>query len=133
KVPLLRGRTFNTGDTPNSPRVIVVDQTLAEQIFPGEDPIGKRLMVDVGNDEEGYALAEIVGVVARMRFHAFDETAQFPVIYCSMSQAYRSGFGLFVRAESGAASLDKPIRDIVRSIDSAQPVFDVRLMQDRVA
>ncbi|HET9858128.1 MAG TPA: ABC transporter permease, partial [Chthoniobacterales bacterium] len=133
KVPLLRGRTFNTGDTPNSPRVIVVDQTLAEQIFPGEDPIGKRLMVDVGNDEEGYALAEIVGVVARMRFHAFDETVQLPVIYCSMTQAYRSGFGLFVRAGSAPASLEKPIRDIVRSIDSAQPVFDVRLMQDRVA
>ncbi|HJX98693.1 MAG TPA: ABC transporter permease, partial [Chthoniobacterales bacterium] len=67
KVPLLRGRTFNSGDTANSPRVIVVDQTLAEQIFPGDDPIGKRLMVDVGNDEEGYAVAEIIGVVARMR------------------------------------------------------------------
>ena len=132
KVPLLRGRTFNPGDTANSPRVIVIDQALAEQIFPGEDPIGKRLMVDVGNDEEGYAIAEIIGVVARMRFHAFDETAQFPVIYCSMSQAYRPGFGLFVRAGAGAASLEKPIRDVVRSLDPAQPVFDVRLMLDRV-
>ena len=133
KVPLLRGRTFNSGDTASSPRVIVVDQALAEQIFPGEDPIGKRLMVDVGNDEEGYALAEIIGIVARMRFHPLDETVQFPVIYCSMTQAYRSGFGLFVRAQAGAASLEKPIRDIVSSIDPAQPVFDVRLMQDRVA
>jgi predicted permease len=133
KVPLLRGRTFNSGDTASSPRVIVVDQALAEQIFPGEDPIGKRLMVDVGNDEEGYALAEIIGIVARMRFHPLDETVQFPVIYCSMTQAYRPGFGLFVRAQAGAASLEKPIRDIVSSIDPAQPVFDVRLMQDRVA
>jgi Acidobacterial duplicated orphan permease len=133
KVPLLRGRTFNSGDTANSPRVIVVDQTLAEQIFPGDDPIGKRLMVDVGNDEEGYAVAEIIGVVARMRFHPLDENTQFPLIYCSMTQAYRPGFGLFVRAGAGAASLEKPIRDIVRSIDPAQPVFDVRLMQDRVA
>ncbi|MGH8102631.1 MAG: FtsX-like permease family protein, partial [Chthoniobacterales bacterium] len=132
KVPLLRGRTFNAGDSANSPRVIVIDQALAEQIFPGEDPIGKRLMVDVGNDEEGYAIAEIIGVVARMRFHAFDETAQFPLIYCSISQAYRPGFGLFVRAGAGAASVEKPIRDIVRSLDPAQPVFDVRLMQDRV-
>src|SRR5258708_17226701 len=132
KVPLLRGRTFNSGDTASSPRVIVVDQALAEQIFPGEDPIGKRLMVDVGNDEEGYAPAEIIGIVARMRFHPLDETVQFPVIYCSMTQAYRSGFGLFVRAGAGAASLEKPIRDIVRSIDPAQPVFDVRLIHDRV-
>ena len=133
KVPLLRGRTFNSGDTEKSPRVIVVDQTLAEQIFPGEDPIGKRLMVDVGNDDEGYAPAEIIGVVAPMRFHPLDEGAQFPLIYCSLTQAYRSGFGLFVRAGSGAASLEKPIREIVHSLDPAQPVFDVRLMQDRVA
>src|SRR5205085_2374070 len=76
KVPLLRGRTFNTSDTTNSPRVIVVDQTLAEQIFPGEDPIGKRLMADVGNDGESYAPAEIIGVVAPMRFHPIDEAAQ---------------------------------------------------------
>jgi putative ABC transport system permease protein len=133
KVPLLRGRTFNAADTPNSPRVVAVDQALAEQIFPGEDPIGKRLMVDVGNDEEGYAPAEIVGVVARMRFHAFDETVQLPLIYCSMTQAYRPGFGLFVRAGSPGGALEKSIRNAVRSIDPAQPVFDVRLMQDRVA
>ena len=133
KVPLLRGRTFNSGDTEKSPRVIVVDQTLAEQIFPGEDPIGKRLMVDAGNEDEGYAVAEIIGVVAPMRFHPLDETVQLPVIYGSMSQVYRSGFGLFVRAGGGAASLEKPIRDIVHSLDPAQPVYDARLMQDRVA
>ena len=131
--PLLRGRTFNAGDTATSPRVIVIDQTLAEQIFPGEDPIGRRLYVDVGNDGEGYAPAEIIGIAPPMRFHAFDETKRFPVIYCSLAQAYRSGFGLFVRAGARAASLEKPIRDIVSSLDPAQPVFDVRLMQDRVA
>jgi putative ABC transport system permease protein len=132
KVPLLRGRTFNAADTANSPRVIVIDQALAEQYFPGEDPIGKRLNVDVGNDNEGYKFAEIIGVVARMRFHAFDETAPVPVIYCSIAQAYRSGLGLFVRNGPGVKALDKPIRDIVSSIDPAQPVYDVRLMQDRV-
>ena len=51
KVPLLRGRTFNERDTKDSPRVIVIDQAMAEQYFPGEDPIGKRMGVDVGNDE----------------------------------------------------------------------------------
>ena len=133
KVSLLRGRTFNSGDTKTSPRVIVVDQALAEQIFPGEDPIGRRIRVDVGNEDEGYQLAEIIGVVGRMRFHSLDETATpFPVIYCTMTQAYRAGFVLFVRA-GNAGSLEKPIREIVSSIDPAQPVYDFRLMQDRVA
>src|SRR2546430_1331847 len=132
KAPLLRGRTFNKGDTKDSPRVIIIDQAMAEQFFPSEDPIGKRLSVDVGNDEESYVMSEIVGVVARMRFHAIDEMAPLPVIYCSMAQAQRTGFGLFVRSNLSAASLNKSIRDVVSSIDPSQPVFDARPMLDRV-
>ena len=132
KVPLLRGRTFNAGDTAQSPRVIVIDQALAEQIFPGEDPIGKRLSVDVGNDNEGYKLAEIIGVVARMRFHAMDEMAPQPLIYCSLGQAQRTGLGLFVRTAGGNASFAKAIHDVVSSIDPAQPVYDIRPMRERV-
>src|SRR5438128_226168 len=132
KVPLLRGRMFNESDTKDSPRVIIIDQAMAEQFFPGEDPIGKRLSVDVGNDEEGYVMSEIVGVVALMRFHAIDEMAPLPVIYCSMAQAQRTGLGLFVRSNLSFAALNKSIRDVVSSIDPSQPVFDARPMLDRV-
>src|ERR1700746_2046338 len=132
KVPLLRGRAFNERDTKDSPRVIVIDQAMAEQYFPGEDPIGKRLGVDVGNDDEGWVMSEIVGVVARMRFHAIDEMAPLPVIYCSMAQAQRTSVGLFVRSSVSVASLSKSIRDVAASLDPNQPVYDARLMLDRV-
>jgi len=132
KTPLLRGRTFNGRDTKDSPRVVIIDQGLAEQFFPGEDPIGKRLSVDAGNDEEGYVMSEIIGVAARMRFHAIDEMAPLPVIYCSLAQAQRTSLTVFVRAGSGLTSLEKPLRDAVASIDPALPVFDVRTMSDRV-
>jgi putative ABC transport system permease protein len=132
KAPLLRGRTFNERDAKDSPRVIIIDQAMAEQFFPGEDPIGKRLSVDVGNDEEGYVMSEIVGVVSRMRFHAIDEMAPLPVIYCSTAQAQRTSLGLFVRSNLSSASLTKSIRDTVSSIDPSQPVFDARPMVDRV-
>jgi putative ABC transport system permease protein len=132
KVPLLRGRAFNERDAKDSPRVIIIDQAMAEQFFPGEDPVGKRLSVDAGNDEEGYVMSEIVGVVARMRFHAIDEMAPLPVIYCSMAQAQRTSLDLFVRSNLNAVSLSKSIRDIVASIDPSQPVFDARPMIDRV-
>jgi putative ABC transport system permease protein len=132
KAPLLRGRLFNATDTTTSPRVVVIDQALAEQFFPGEDPIGKRLNVDVGNDDEGYAMAEIIGVVGRMRFHAIEEMSPLPVIYCSMTQAYRSGLILFVRDRGAIAALERFVRDIVRSIDPAQPIYDVRSMEERV-
>src|SRR6266699_2060651 len=132
KAPLLRGRTFNERDTKDSPRVIIIDQEMAEQFFPGEDPIGKRLSVDAGNDEEGYIMSEIVGVVARIRFHAIDEMAPLPVIYCSMAQAQRTSLGLFVRSSMSPASLSKSIRDVATSIDPNLPVYDARPMLDRV-
>src|SRR5262249_13979790 len=132
KVPLLRGRFFNERDTKDSPRVIVIDQAMAEQYFPGEDPIGKRLGVDVGNDDEGWVMSEIVGVVARMRFHAVDEMAPLPLIYCSLGQAQRTGLTLFVRSTIASAVLERSIRDAVMSIDSSLAVFDARPMSDRV-
>lgn len=132
KVPLLRGRLFNERDTKDSPRVIVIDQAMAEQYFSGEDPIGKRLGVDAGNDNEGWVMSEIVGVVTRMRFHAIDEMAPLPVIYCSMAQAQRTSLGLFVRSTLSSAALSKSIRDAAASIDPNQPVYDARPMLDRV-
>jgi putative ABC transport system permease protein len=111
---------------------VIIDQAMAEQYFPGEDPIGKRIGVDAGNDEEGWVMSEIVGVVARMRFHAVDEMAPLPVIYCSMAQAQRTSLGLFVRSNTSEAVLAKSIRDVVSSIDPSQPVFDTRPMLDRV-
>jgi putative ABC transport system permease protein len=132
KVPLLRGRTFIEGDTKDSPRVIIIDQAMAEQYFPGENPIGKRLGMEVGNDDEGYVMWEIVGVVARMRFHAIDEMAPLPVIYCSLDQAKRTSLTLFVRSIMGSAALEHSIRDAVSSIDSSLPVYDARPMTDRV-
>src|SRR5205809_5995407 len=105
KTPRLRGRTFNDCDTKDSPRVVIVDQAMAEQYFPGEDPIGKRLFVDVGNDEEGNVPSEIVGVVARMRYHAVDEMAPLPLIYCSMGQEQRTRLCLSVRSSLSALYL----------------------------
>jgi ABC-type antimicrobial peptide transport system permease subunit len=77
-------------------------------------------------------MSEIVGVVAKMRFHAVDEMAPLPVIYCSMAQAQRTSLGLFVRSSVSAASLSKSIRDAVASIDSSLPVFDAKPMMNRV-
>jgi putative ABC transport system permease protein len=132
KAPLLRGRAFNERDRKDSPRVIVIDQAMADQYFPGEDPIGKRLGVDVGNDDEGWVMSEIIGVVARVRFHAVDEMAPLPVIYCSVAQAQRTGLTLFVRSTMGSAALEHAIREAVASVDPSLPVFDARPMIDRV-
>src|SRR5207249_2840848 len=124
--------TLNKRDTKDSPRVIVVDQALADKYFPGEDPIGKRLMVDAGNDEEGNVASEIVGVVVPMRFHAIDEMAPLPVIYCSLGQAQRPSLTLFVRSPMASAPVAQAIHEAVASVNSSLPLFDVRPMSDRV-
>jgi putative ABC transport system permease protein len=67
-----------------------------------------------------------------MRFHAIDEMAPLPVIYCSMAQAQRTSLDLFVRATLSSATLSKSIRDAAASIDPNQPVYDAKPMLDRV-
>ncbi len=132
KVPLIRGRPFDERDSKDSPRVVIIDQEMADKYFKGENPIGKRIGVDAGNDDEGWVMSEIIGMVARMRFHAVDEMAPLPVIYCSLGQAQRTSLTLFVRSKTAVAPLERTIRDVVTSIDPSLPLFDTRPMADRV-
>jgi putative ABC transport system permease protein len=128
---LLRGRVFNERDTATSPPVTVIDQLLADKIFPGEDPLGKRLRMDPSDSGEN-KMWEIVGVVGRIKARAFDDIDTLPVVYFPQRQVERTNYTLLVRSNIPAGSLEKPIREIVASIDPAQPVFEVRPMFDRV-
>ena len=132
KAPLLRGRALNERDTIHAPLVAVIDQRFAEQAFAGQDPIGKRIYTEPFDEGEGPSWFQIVGVVANMKFRGFDETAPLPVAYFSLGQVKRDSQVLFVRAGARAKSLEKNIREIVAAVDPAQPVFDVRTMQERV-
>jgi putative ABC transport system permease protein len=67
-----------------------------------------------------------------MRFHAVDEMAPLPLIYCSLGQAQRTSLTLFLRSRMPNAAIDRSIRNAVTSIDSSLPVFDARPMSDRV-
>jgi putative ABC transport system permease protein len=132
--PLLRGRTFTEHDVKGTAEVIVINETLAERYFPGEDPIGKRLLLNPDdNPGPGIRPFEIVGVVPRMRTQGFDERAAAPLVYFPLAQIQRQSLVLLVRAGGSLRSLEKSVRDIVTSLDPAQPVFDVRPMRERVA
>jgi putative ABC transport system permease protein len=132
KTPLLRGRTLDRRDTNNSPLAVVIDQTLADKIFPGEDPLGKKISSGPDGDRVEKRWFEIVGVVGRIQFRGFDDPTTLPALYFSQAQVQRSNLVLLVRSTVGQAALEKSIREIVASIDPSQPVFDVRSMMDRV-
>jgi predicted permease len=133
-INLIRGRTFNEHDTASSPKVVIVDQTLAEMAFKGQDAIGKRIMVDTESDSsEGPQLHEIVGIVPHIKMRGYNDAVPTPSFFFPQTQVGRSGFVLHVRASGNVKRLEKPIRDIISRLDPAQPVFDVRTMEERVA
>jgi len=128
---LLRGRAFNERDTSTSPLVTVIDQLLADKIFPGENPIGQRLQMDPGDTGE-MKMWEIVGVVRRMRARAFDDIDTLPVLYFPQRQVERTSNVLLVRTNLPAGAMERTLRESVASIDPTQPVSDVRSMFSRV-
>jgi putative ABC transport system permease protein len=131
RASLRKGRAFNERDTSTSPPVTVIDQLLADKIFPGEDPIGKRLRMDPSDSGENQ-MWEIVGVVGRMKARAYDDIGTLPVVYFPQRQVERSSYTLLVRSDMPAGSLEKTLRETVASVDPAQPVSDVRSMFSRV-
>src|SRR5262249_50666237 len=131
RASLQRGRAFSEHDTSSSPPVTIIDQLLAGKIFPGEDPIGKRLRIDPGDTGKNQ-MWEIVGVVGRMKARAFDDIDTLPVLYFPQRQVERTDNVLLVRSNLPLGSLEKTIRETVASIDPSQPVADVRSMVSRV-
>jgi predicted permease len=135
KINLVRGRTFNERDRADSTPVVIIDQTLADTTFKGQDPLGKRLMVDTESDvvEGGGRLYEIVGVVPHLKFRGYDDATPTPSFFFPEAQVGRTNLVLHLRASGNVKRLEKPIRDIITRLDPTQPVFDVRTMEERVA
>ena len=126
KIPLLRGRAFEARDTKDVPPVVIVSQLMAERYFPGQDPIGKR--VRINNNE----WKTIVGVAPHLKVYGFDETRTLPQAYLPMTQLPQNGLVVLLRTTLSPKSLEKPVRDIVASLDPAQPAFEFKTMQERV-
>jgi predicted permease len=131
KTPLLRGRPFEAGDTKDVPPVIIVDQIFADRYFPGQDAIGKRVRMSTGEKGER-EFRTIVGVVPHLKVYGFDETTVLPQGYLPMTQQFQTGLVALLRTSLSPKSFEKPVRDIVASLDPAQPAFEFKTMQERV-
>ncbi|HSV63580.1 MAG TPA: ADOP family duplicated permease, partial [Chthoniobacterales bacterium] len=131
RTPLLRGRAFEARDTKDQPPVIIVDQLLADRYFPGQDAVGKRLQMHTGEKgEKEYRL--IVGVAPHLKVYGFEETTILPQAYLPMTQQPQTGLVVLLRTTLSPKALEKPVRDIVASLDPAQPAFEFKTMQERV-
>ena len=120
RIPLLRGRTFDATDQPNSPNAAVISQSLAEKYWPNEDPIGQ--MIQFGNMDSDLRLLHVVGVVGDVRDYGVDEKVE-PTIYANALQRLpTSGWTLVARAQAEPSTLVPVMREAVRSLDPQLPV-----------
>jgi putative ABC transport system permease protein len=129
-VPVLRGRAFNDADREGAPPVCLINQTLAREFFPGEDPVGKRLKQG-GTDRPDNKFMEIVGVVGDVRYEGLDAKVQ-PAYYEPFAQtAWSSDMSLVVRSGvADPAALVPAVRGELRALDPELPVARVRTMDE---
>ena len=123
-IAILRGRPFNTSDGPKTPRVTIVTKSLADRLWPNEDPIGQTLR------DERDQLQVIVGVVPDTVYTTTLERERPPTYYLLLAQNYESGVALHVRAASNPMSLVPAIREAVRQVDSQLAVERPQLLRD---
>jgi predicted permease len=131
RVPLRSGREFDWSDGADAPRVVIVNQALADKYFPGEDPVGRRIAFDRVPDADS-VWREIVGVVGNVR----DETLaleEAPTIYAPTLQEDNLAMHLLVRSEVSPKALSDQVRSRLRAIDPALPLFDVTTLEDIVS
>jgi predicted permease len=126
-IPILMGRGFLETDTPNSPRVAVVNQRFAETYWPNQNPVGKRLRM-AGSEGDW---VEVVGMAATSKYNALIEPP-LDFLYLPLSQSFRSGMTLMVATSGPSDSLAQPLRHLVKSIDSNQPVIALRSIETYV-
>jgi predicted permease len=129
-VPLIRGRRLDERDRQGAEAVVVVNRGLAETIFPGEDPLGHRVALGPPDAPP----RTIVGVVGDVRHEGLDRPPDLQVWAPQAQWAWaETSLTLVVRARGDASALAMPIRTIVRQVDPAQPVTDVRQYDDVIA
>jgi predicted permease len=121
-IPLLRGRTFESTDTPEAAHVAVVSRSLAESSWPGEDPLGK--LVQFGGMDGDLTPFTVVGVVGDVRDYGLDRPAR-PTFYASYRQrpAFADSLSYAMRTPNPAATL-AAARAVVRAVSAdAPPTF----------
>ncbi len=117
RIPVLAGRVFSDLDVEAAARVVIVSRSLAARLFPGENPIGRRLELNPKDQPE------IVGVVGDVR-NTRIESDGAPAYYVPRAQQSSEIICLVVRTAPGTSELAPAVRAIVASLDPAQPVMN---------
>jgi putative ABC transport system permease protein len=125
-IPLMRGRLFTGADTPETPTVMMINQTAARMYFDGEDPLGRRARNCISND-----WAEIVGIVGDVKHWGLDREPR-PEAYVSLNQRPFGTLSVVARSAMDPASLAPAMQQALWSIDPNLPAT-VRALESAVS
>jgi len=132
QIPLKQGRTFTPADNqPNGPRVMLINQALADKYFPHEDPIGKLIQTAFDDDEGGKLVhwRQIVGVVGNAHRYNLSDAPQ-PEQYVPYAQGEVGTPYLALRVRGDAAAYANAVTRAVSAIDSEVPVYRIRTLDE---
>jgi predicted permease len=134
RLPLLRGRFITDEDRHGSEGVVVIDDVMAQQAFPGQDPIGKHVWLDLGSDP-----SRVVGVVGHVRYWGLagdDQAKVRATLYYSFAQLpdnlvprWSELMSIAVRTNVDPLTLVEPLRRAVRGASGDQVLYEVRTIE----
>lgn len=129
RIPILEGRNLTDQDAVGAPQVMLINRALVKRYFPNEDPIGQRLELD------STLVFTIVGVVGDTRGASLgqDPMPEFYIPYQQFENSLPAEMTFAVRTEVPPASVVPAIREAIRMVDPAQPIFRVETMDEVVS
>jgi putative ABC transport system permease protein len=128
-IPLLKGREFTRADVAGSPKVAIINETMARTFFPNDDALGRRMKFGGGSDPLDM---QIVAVVKDSHHSGVKEEVK-PFVYIPYAQEKNLGaLTYYVRSSQDPATLAAAVRGVVNELDSSVPIDSVRSFEEQV-
>ena len=130
RTPLLRGRFFSVEDGPDAPRVVIINDAMARHLWPGRDPVGRR--IKLGPRDSDRPWLTVVGVVGDMRRQGL-ETEPIPQMFEPLAQNPSGLETLLVRTSSDdPVQMVATIRAAIGRVDKDAPLYGVTTLEERL-
>jgi len=137
-ISMVRGRSFDDRDNETAPRVIIVDERLAQHFWPNQDPLGRRMYFpgDAKNllkIDEHTVWMTVIGVARTLRYESLDGSgAPVGAYYLPNSQQPAGGFTFALKTTADPGSIIRALRSEITRLDPDLAVFDVHPMSERI-
>ena len=127
EIPLRGGRFFNEEDLAGKTPVVIIDEFMAEQLWPGQDAVGKRIHMV----ESEVPWLTVVGVVGRVKHESLDSDPRI-AFYLPQTQYPSRAMTVVMRSQGDPSALSPAVKKELRGIDPDLPMYSVRTMNERV-